>query len=191
MMVPIVGCSVIAVGVIIERFRLFLTIRDRGQANQMLALIQKQKYTDVLQLAERSPTLLIRVLSAGILSRTHEPERAMEAAGMAEIASLKRGLPALDTIITLAPLLGLLGTIVGMIDSFGIMAESGIGQPQAVTGGVAEALICTAAGIFVAVTTLIPYNYFQARIERYTELIEEYATQAEAVFQEASKEKLF
>ena len=103
----------------------------------------------------------------------------MEAAGISEITSLKRGLPALDTIITLAPLLGLLGTIIGMIDSFGIMATQGLGQPHAVTGGVAEALICTAGGIFVAVITLVPYNFFLARIEHTTELIEYNATRME------------
>jgi biopolymer transport protein ExbB len=67
-----------------------------------------------------------------------------------------------------------------MIDSFGIMAQSGIGQPHAVTGGVAEALICTAAGIFVAVTTLVPYNFFLTKIEQATETIETYATKAQA-----------
>ena len=108
----------------------------------------------------------------------------MEAAGIAELAKMKHGLPALDTIITLAPLLGLLGTIIGMIDSCGIMADQGIGQPHAVTGGVAEALICTAAGIFVAVIALVPYNYFLSRIERHSELIEYYATRIEPALKE-------
>ena len=66
-------------------------------------------------------------------------------------------------------------SIIGMIDSFGIMSQSGLGNPHAVTGGVAEALICTAAGIVVAVTTLIPYNFFVARMEQETEKIEHYA----------------
>jgi len=70
-----------------------------------------------------------------------------------------------------------------MIDSFGIMSESGLGNPHAVTGGIAEALICTAAGIFVAVTTLIPYNFFLARMEQETETIEHYATKTEAALQ--------
>jgi biopolymer transport protein ExbB len=70
-----------------------------------------------------------------------------------------------------------------MINSFGIMSESGLGNPQAVTGGVAEALVCTAAGIFVAVTTLIPYNFFLARLEEESEKMEHYATKTEAVLQ--------
>ena len=153
----------------------------------MLALIQQGKFTEALSLGGRNSTLLLRVLAAGVHTRNNEPEKAMESAGVAEVSALKRGLMTLDTIITLAPLLGLLGTIIGMIDSFGIMAESGIGQPHAVTGGVAKALICTAAGIIVAVDSLVPYNYFLSRIERYTELIEEYATRAESVFQKATE----
>ena len=79
---------------------------------------------------------------------------------------LKRRLVILDTIITLAPLLGLLGTITGMISSFGIMSDAGLGQPHAVTGGVAEALIATATGLLIAILTLIPYNYFTSRAEK-------------------------
>lgn len=179
MMLPILMCSVIAVAIIFERWQFFRKLGSQD-AGRMLQLMTQGKFSDALQLAERHPSALHRILSSGILSRGQDPIKAMEAAGIAEISAMKRGLPALDTIITLAPLLGLLGTIIGMIRSFEIMAESGIGQPHAVTGGVAEALICTAAGIFVAVTTLVPYNYFLARVERYAELIEEHATKAES-----------
>jgi len=187
MMIPIVLCSIVAVTVIIERFWFFRRNRFHQGADHMLALIQQGKFTEALSLGGRNSTLLLRVLAAGVYTRNSEPEKAMESAGVAEVSAMKRGLMALDTIITLAPLLGLLGTIIGMIDSFGIMAESGIGQPHAVTGGVAKALICTAAGIFVAAITLVPYNYFLSRIERYTELIEEYATRAESVFHKATE----
>ena len=85
----------------------------------------------------------------------------------------------LDTIITLAPLLGLLGTITGMISSFGIVSEAGLGQPHAITGGVAEALIATATGLSVAILTLVPYNYFRTKVEAITDLIEERATRLE------------
>jgi len=187
MMVPIVLCSIVAVTVIIERVWFFRRNRFHQEADQMLDLIQQGKFSEALSLGGRNSTLLLRVLAAGVLARNSEPEKAMESAGIAEVSALKRGLMTLDTIITLAPLLGLLGTIIGMIDSFGIMAESGIGQPHAVTGGVAKALICTAAGIIVAVVSLVPYNYFLSRIERYTELIEEYATRAESVFHKATE----
>ena len=180
MMIPIILSSLLSVAVVIERFRALIKQPFTQESDRILALIKQEKLTDALQLAEKYPCPINRVLGEGIMSRGQGLDKAMEAAAMIEIASMKKGLPALDTIITLAPLLGLLGTIIGMIDSFGIMAQSGIGQPHAVTGGVAEALICTAAGIFVAVTTLVPYNFFLARIEQATESIETYATKAQA-----------
>ena len=94
---------------------------------------------------------------------------------------MRRALPLLDTIITLSPLLGLLGTVTGMIAAFGIMATTGINQPTAITGGVAEALIATAAGLAIAIATLVPYNYFLARSERALEEIEGHGTRLELI----------
>ena len=178
MLLPLAACSVVAITVIIERFVFFRRLTALQQAETILDLVCKQRKDEAMALAEKSPSPLVRVLSAG-LSNHQQAVKAMEAAGVSELAAMRRGLPALDTIITLSPLLGLLGTIIGMIDSFQIMALSGMGQPRAVTGGVAEALIATATGITVAVITLIPYNYFLARIERETEFIEYYATRLE------------
>ena len=186
MMIPIILCSLVAITIVLERGRSFSKLSNGRHVDRMVQLVEKGKYTDALSVSERHPHPILRVLAAGIVSRNQDPGKAMEAAGIAEITRMKRGLPALDTIITLAPLLGLLGTIIGMIDSFGVMAVQGLGQPHAVTGGVAEALICTAAGIFVAVITLVPYNYFLSRIEQTTELIEYHATRIETGLQESS-----
>ncbi len=184
MMVPLLVCSIVAVAVVLERSWYFYQLPAANKADDMLKLVTQGKFNDALAFHERTPHPVLRVLASGVLSRTRAPEKAMEAAGIAEVTVMKRGLAGLDTIITLAPLLGLLGTIIGMIDSFSIMADQGIGQPHAVTGGVAEALICTATGIFVAVIALVPYNYFLARIERLTEHIERYATLTESALQE-------
>ena len=183
MMIPIIGCSILALTISIERFIYLKKFGASRLAPKMLSLIEQEKFTDALSLAENQTSPVLRVISTGVLQATNCPTKSMEASAIAEITKMKRGLPALDTIITLGPLLGLLGTIIGMIDSFGIMSKSGLGNPHAVTGGVAEALICTAAGIFVAVTTLIPYNFFLARLEQETEKIEHYATKTEAVLQ--------
>ena len=188
MMIPLLLCSLLGVTIMIERFMYFQKARITDEADRMIKLTQQGKFSDALAVAERRPGPTLRVLASGIVNRADQPEKVMEAAGLAELGLMKRGLTTLDTIITLGPLLGLLGTIIGMIDSFGIMAESGLGQPHAVTGGVAEALVCTAAGIFVAVTTLIPYNYFLARVEQETEKIEHYATRAETAFTTAHRE---
>jgi len=183
MMIPIIVCSLFALTISIERFIYFQKFKASRLAPKMLTLIEQEKFTDALAIAEHQPSPVLRVISSGVTQRSASPTKAMEATAIVELTKMKRGLPALDTVITLGPLLGLLGTIIGMIDSFGIMSESGLGNPHAVTGGVAEALICTAAGIFVAVTTLIPYNFFLARMEQETEKIEHYATRAEAALQ--------
>ena len=180
MMIPIILCSFVALAIVLERSWYFYHIPNNGNADRMIRLTMEGKFSDALALNEQEANSIVHVLTAGIHARSSDPEKAMEAAGIRELANMKRGMSALDTIITLAPLLGLLGTIIGMIDSFGIMADQGIGQPHAVTGGVAEALICTAAGIFVAVIALVPYNYFLSRIEQQTELIEYYATRIES-----------
>ena len=183
MMIPIIGCSLLALTVSIERFIYFRNFQASRLAPKMLSLIEQEKFTDALAIAEHQPSPVLRVISTGVHQRTNYPSKAMEVTAIVELTKMKRGLPVLDTVITLGPLLGLLGTIIGMIDSFGIMSQSGLGNPHAVTGGVAEALICTAAGIVVAVTTLIPYNFFVARMEQETEKIEHYATKTEATLQ--------
>jgi len=184
MMIPILACSLLAITISIERMIYFKKFGASRFAPKMLSLVEEEKFTDALAVAERTPSPVLQVISMGIQQRGSSPSKAMEATAILELTKMKRGLSALDTVITLGPLLGLLGTIIGMIDSFGIMSESGLGNPHAVTGGVAEALICTAAGIFVAVTTLIPYNFFLSRVEQETEKIEFYATKAETALKE-------
>ncbi len=177
-MLPLALCSLLAVTVIIERFLFFRRISVTKLADQALVLVAQGRAGEAAKILEASAKPLAKVLAAGIANR-FAPAKAMEATAIAEISTMRKGLPILDTIITLSPLLGLLGTIIGMINSFHIMAASGLGEPHAVTGGGAEALIATATGISVAVIALIPYNYFAARIERETEVIEHYSTRLE------------
>ena len=180
LMLPIILCSLVALAIILERGWFFYQLSSTEKADEVIELVNQGKFDDALSLSEETQHPVLRVLASGIRSRASAPEKAMEATGVVEVSRMKRGFPSLDTIITLSPLLGLLGTIIGMIDSFGIMAIEGMGSPHAVTGGVAEALICTAGGITVAVLALIPYNYFVARTERVIEEIEHYATRNES-----------
>jgi len=108
--------------------------------------------------------------------------KAMESAAVDEIQRMRRMMPVLDTMITVAPLLGIFGTVIGIIVSFDALRSTGIEQPHAVTAGIAQALITTAAGLGIAILSLFPYNYFNSRIDAAVLRIEKYATSLEIVF---------
>jgi biopolymer transport protein ExbB len=178
-MVPLLLCSIISLAVTIERVLYWRRISSKQPVERMLSSIEQGKLSEALSRGEESCLPTARVLAAGLARRNPSYSKAMEVAAQAELPVLKRRLVILDTIITLAPLLGLLGTITGMISSFGIMSGAGLGQPHAVTGGVAEALIATATGLLIAILTLIPYNYFSSRAEKEMESIEYFASRLE------------
>ena len=178
-MVPLLACSIVSLAVVIERMIFWRRARSRGPVEELLQLVERREFSKAVELGGRLDLPVARVLTAGLAHRNPSLAKALEVAAQAEIPVLKKRLTILDTIITLAPLLGLLGTITGMINSFGIMSEAGLGQPHAVTGGVAEALIATAAGLLIAILTLIPYNYFSNRAERELEEIEYYGSRLE------------
>jgi biopolymer transport protein ExbB len=170
--------------VVIERIIFWRKARFRGPVEKLLQLVERREFVKASELGRKVDLPAARVLTAGLEHRNPSLPKALEVAAQAEMPILKKRLTILDTIITLAPLLGLLGTITGMISSFGIMSEAGLGQPHAVTGGVAEALIATAAGLLIAILTLIPYNYFSNRAERELEEIEYYGSRLELLLAE-------
>ncbi len=178
-MIPLLALSLISLTVIIERLCYWRSLRRQDVGATVLALVADGHFEDAIRVASRSRHPVARVLHAGLMDKGHAPGTAMEAAAQAELPPSRRYLPVLDTSITLAPLLGLLGTITGMISAFGVVAEAGLGQPHAITGGVAEALIATATGLFIAIMTLVPYNYFLAKTAQLTDGIEEQATRLE------------
>jgi biopolymer transport protein ExbB len=180
-MIPLLICSVISVTVIAERYWVLRHLRSGAidVDTTILTLVAEGSLAAAMRVATRSWHPIARVLLAGLENKDLSPSRAMEGAARAEMGQLKRYLPILDTIITLAPLLGLLGTITGMISAFGIMSEAGLAQPHNVTGGIAEALIATATGLLIAIMTLVPYNYFNAKVEQFITLMEERATRLE------------
>jgi biopolymer transport protein ExbB len=180
-MVPLLASSMMALAVILERCLFWRRLRKAEDGTTILSLVAAGHLAEAVKMARASRHPVARVLLAGLEHPYSAPSMAMEAASQAELHRLKRYLPMLDTIITLAPLLGLLGTITGMISSFGIVSEAGLGQPHAITGGVAEALIATATGLSIAILTLVPYNYFRVKTEAMTDLIEERATRLELV----------
>ena len=179
MMVPLLGCSIVGLAIIGERIWYFYKIKS-AHPDHMIRLIQEGKCQDALTIAEQEASPLLNILAAGILHRGNNATKSMEIESIDVLASMRRGLGILETIITISPFLGLLGTILGLIKSFKVLETvEGLEQPMGVVGGVAEALITTVAGLSIALLTVIPYNYFLGRIQREKERIEKYATLTE------------
>jgi len=182
-MVPLAVCSMLAATVMIERF-LALRKADRG-GEELIGRIRKAYRAgdgaEALAECERIGGPVASVLAAGLrASLRGEPVReAMEEQTLADQRALHRRLVVLDTVVTLAPLLGLLGTVLGMISAFKIISVSGTNHPAGITGGVAEALIATASGLAIAIVCLIGYNWCRDKLRQITEEIELRATQLE------------
>lgn len=184
LMVPILLASVVSLALIIDRALFWRRQKGCEKILEVLKEAEAGRFEKATALCDAIESPVARVLKAGLANRAGGAALAMEAEAMGEVKEMNRYLSALDTIITLAPLLGLLGTIVGMIGSFGVIAEAGLTKPLAVTGGISEALIATAAGIIVAVLTLVPHNYFQSKAEKTTAEIERYATRLEMALEQ-------
>ena len=185
-MYPLLICSIIALTVIIERtiFWLFEDYRrNKDLVNEVLLLAETGDWEKVRLRIKGSKDFVIRILVAGILHREFSMAKAMETAASDELDRMRRYLPILDTIITVSPLLGIFGTVIGIILSFEILGSAGIEEPQAVTAGIAQALITTASGLGIAILSLFPFNYFNSRVERAAMIIEKYATSLEIVFE--------
>jgi biopolymer transport protein ExbB len=189
-MYPLLACSVIALTVIIER--LLFWIREDMRRNQplvdeVLELCRQGEWETVREKVSRSKDYVIRILVTGILHREFSMVKAMESAGAEKVKEMRRYMSVLDTMITVAPLLGIFGTVIGIIASFDLLGASGIENPQAVTAGIAQALITTAAGLGIAILSVFPYNYFNSRVENAALAIEKYGTSLEIVFEKLTQ----
>ena len=183
-MVPLLVCSVLSLSVIIERAGFWWRRRDVARAERALRLVTHAKFDEAVEIAGASRAPEARVIVAGLGHRGSGAAQVMELVAQEELGLARRYLPVLDTVITLSPLLGLLGTVTGMIAAFGVLSTSGMNQPNAITGGVAEALIATAVGLGIAIATLVPYNYFSARVERAAEAMERCGSHVEQALAE-------
>lgn len=179
---PLLLTSITAVAVVMERI-LFLIgesrRRDPKVLNTILTLVEERQVEEAAADGGSSRDPVVQVLVAGLQSRGESYTNAILRKANEILKSYNRGLSALDTIITLAPLLGLLGTVTGMIRAFGLIGNQEIGMPATITGGIAEALIATAFGLGIAILALIPFNYLNARQEEVRHEIEDAASQLE------------
>ncbi|MEM6986558.1 MAG: MotA/TolQ/ExbB proton channel family protein [Pseudomonadota bacterium] len=170
LMLPILLCSVIALAIIAERFYALSAKRVVSEDARKLArrcALQPTVSAEQLQ-ALKNDSPLGRVLAAGLANRGVPRDvlrEAVEEAGRHEVHGLNRFLNALGTIAAITPLLGLLGTVIGMISVFATITSVGVGSPTALAGGISQALMTTAAGLFVAIPALVFSRYFHRRVD--------------------------
>lgn len=180
MMLPIVLCSIAAMAIIGER--LWYLQRKRilppDLVSQIWKLHREQKLTASALKHLKSSSPLGCVLAAGLINSHHGRKfmkETIEETGRKVIHDLERYLNTLGTIAAVSPLLGLLGTVFGMIDIFASLMKHGSGDPSMLAGGISVALITTAAGLTVAIPSLIFHRYFERLVDEYVVAMEDEA----------------
>lgn len=174
----LLALSIIALAFIIERF--VALRRARINVNEFLAKIRKalivnHSVREAIKICEQYRGPVASIMKAGLLKYgqpKEDIEKTIENAALYEMGRLERGLTVLATVANIAPLLGFLGTVTGMINAFDALMEAGLTNPGLVAGGISEALITTAAGLIVAIPVQMAYNYFMTRINRFVRDIE-------------------
>lgn len=183
-MYPLLFCSLLSLTVIIERIIFWIReqgCRDRVILEKFMALVEKDDLNEARNITHGSRDFLIRVMVCGLVHREFSLRDALQMGAEEEVLRMKRYLPVLDTMITMSPLLGILGTVVGIISSFTVLGRVGVENPHLVTAGIGQALITTAFGLIIAILSLIPYNYFQSKVEKAIQEIEKYGTTLEII----------
>ena len=189
-MYPLLACSVIVLTVILERIFFWIRVtmhRDQPLVDEVLELCRVGDWDSVKSKTAGSRDYIIKILVTGILHREFSMTKAMESAAAEEIKRMGRYMAVMDTMITVAPLLGIFGTVIGIIISFDALGSMGIEHPEAVTSGIAQALITTASGLGIAILSVFPYNYFSSRVESAALAVEKYATSLEIVYEKLTK----
>src|SRR6266478_2998738 len=187
---PLLLTSIVAVAAVIER--LIFQIRERFRRDpdvveSIFGQLERGNIEGALAAGSGSNDYLARIVVYALSHREKSMSNAFMRAANQELQRFNRGLPVLDTIITLAPLLGLLGTVTGLIHAFGLLGAQELGSPVAITGGIAEALIATALGLGIAIVALIPFNYLAARLEEARNEIQDAGSQLELLLAGSSE----
>ena len=182
MMYPILFSSVLMLGIAIERG---YSLRRKNIINpdfvkDVRSQWDWQNIQKTLRLCNSYDNSLSRILKMGLLrfgGKLDEIERAIEAGGQHEASLMNSNLRVLGAVANITPMMGLLGTVIGMIKAFNVISLSGTGNPGLVASGISEALITTAAGMLVGIPALVLYHYFRGKIDRYVFEMEEVAIQ--------------
>lgn len=168
---PILACSVAALAITIERLFVLrrATINTREFMDTMRTVLRQNRIQEAVEICTETDAPVARILKSGVLKHDRSKEdirEAIEDAGHLEVPRLERNLSSLATIAHISPLLGLLGTVTGMITAFAqIHNKQGLVNPSDLADGISSALVTTAAGLTVAIPTLVIYNYFVTRVD--------------------------
>lgn len=173
---PILVLSVVTTGVVIERIIFVLrewSRRNRLDVHRIFEAVQHGNCDDAIAIGRKSTDVIARVLTEGLEHREGSLDDALLEAASQELDRYNRGLIVLDTAVTLGPLLGLLGTVTGMMKAFGVIGGTDLAdKQQVITGGIAESLLAVTVGLVVAIVAILPLNYFSSRLERMRRQIE-------------------
>ncbi len=180
-MYPLILLSVLSLGVIFERIFFWFKVsksRDFALVNKILKFVEEGEPDTAAQFGLGTNDFVARTLLNGLRHRFYSLKLALETQALIEVKKMRKNLIVLDTIITAAPLLGILGTVVGIIISFDLLGGE-VADPKAVTSGIAQALITTAYGLSVALLTIFPFNYFTSKCNDSIEELERYSSTLE------------
>lgn len=176
-MLPLLACSVVMLAIVIERF--WTLQKKRIAPDNLVAQVWQWARAGTLDERRihnlRASSPLGRVLAAGLINRHRERtqmKEGIEEVGRHVVFELGRYISVLGTIAAIAPLLGLLGTVIGMIRIFGAVTKVGMGDPSIMAGGISEALVATATGLLVAIPAMMFYRYFNRRVEGFVVTME-------------------
>lgn len=170
---PLLFAAILALAFIIERW--WVLWRSKIKTDEFLnrlraALLKRRSAKEAISVCEEYKGPIANILKAGLIkygTTEEEIEKAIEIAVNHELARLERGLAVLGSIANVAPLMGFLGTVTGMIKSFGVLAEQGLKNPEKVAEGISEALITTATGLAIAIPAALFYNWFSTKVSRF------------------------
>ncbi|MBU0760000.1 MAG: MotA/TolQ/ExbB proton channel family protein [Candidatus Omnitrophica bacterium] len=192
-MYPILLCSVLALAIIIERlYHLYKArIDTKDFMNNIDITIKRNRIAEAIKICDKTPGPISRIVKAGILKHDRgrqEIRESIEDAGHQEVPRLEKHLSLLATIAHISPLLGLLGTVTGMVRAFQIIQEKSTSfnpvSPGDLAGGIWEALLTTVAGLIVAIPVVVAYNYLVSRVDEFVLEMEHSATEAMNILSE-------
>jgi len=171
LMYPIFICSLIAITIFFERMFYLKSIKTKSKrfVLRVKNLVKKGSIELAVSACRKSPTPISQIMLAGLMKfgrGRDEMKEAIEDSANQEIPVLEKNLSTLSTIGNITPLLGLLGTVFGMVKAFNVIAVMGVGKPEALAGGISEALLTTAFGLSIAIPTIVVFNYLSHRVDK-------------------------